>query len=208
MTFSSVCAALETSLTRSGTDLDCFLRTEMLLQRETEAALVSLMRDVRILPSLWNRGKLNLGWTHLLKALLTQGLGLHQAKHRGLRSWTSERKTSSQYNGLHLGAKLDNPWPSDCMRLLGQLTWCWTSSSQGATEGDLLQMKVCHLPKQRNKAWQLQGTSSGLFWPEFPCLPWSSYVISQASLHIWYLMYCATEPQLQAFKIGLIQASW
>lgn len=52
MTFSSVCAALETSLTRSGKGLDHFLRNdETLLQRETEAALMSFMRDARILPS-------------------------------------------------------------------------------------------------------------------------------------------------------------
>jgi len=79
MTFSSVCAALETSLTRSGKCLDRFLgNDEMLFQRETEAALKSLMRDVRILPSPVKFPALNLGWTHLLKVPLTQGLGLHQ----------------------------------------------------------------------------------------------------------------------------------
>ena len=43
---------METSLTRSGKGLDLFIRNdETLLQSETEAALMSLMRDVRILPS-------------------------------------------------------------------------------------------------------------------------------------------------------------
>lgn len=88
MTFSSVCAALETSLTRSGRGLDRFLRNdETLLQMEMEAVLMSLMKDARILPSLVEAfPTLNLGWTHLLTAPLSQGLGLHQAKQQGLRS--------------------------------------------------------------------------------------------------------------------------
>lgn len=41
---------METSLTRLAKGLDCFLRNdETLLQRETEAALMSLMRDARFL---------------------------------------------------------------------------------------------------------------------------------------------------------------
>lgn len=68
----------------------------------------------------------------------------------GIKFSLSERKTSSQYSGLHPGARLHNPWTSDHTRLLQWFIW-------------LQHIAGHHLPKQ-----QRVGTCSRWRYVTFP----------------------------------------
>lgn len=92
MTFSSVCATLETSLTRSGKGLDHFLRNdETLLQRETRLGWCGWWGMLGPCHTLWNGGIPNLGRTHSVQS----------TSHPGTR--TAKGQTAMAVWGLEQG---------------------------------------------------------------------------------------------------------